>query len=475
MKLFERILLPMLISIPVIFTGLVTLVPQPTALSEAWDKVELYESNGQGERAVPYYHTILDFQPWRTDLLERIGANEFDSGNLTEAVTAYTQAQENEVISATGMFNLGSAYLQTGQTDRAAQVWLRLAEREDVDAGMLAAITKQLRSAGALGSALAAALRWSEIDPKSTDAAWNAGLLRVPGDPAAAVPYLSDASNGEGVEAAQAGELLDVVRTALSAPNQAYQRVLIGQRLADMGQWDVAEAVLEEAVRLDPQYAEAWALLGEVQQNLGEDGWNSLARAKSLNPESEMVLSALALYWTRQEKYHVALAYLNILAGRHPEEGSWQLEIGRTLAKSGDMLSAMNAYQRATEIEPDDPQNWLTLAVFSATYGFDADAFSVPAITRALELAPDDPFVLDAAGWVYLTLGDMEKAEQFLQQAVKEDNGPSSARLHLAQVYIETNRLSLALPLLKEAATQAEDSNTVMIAQRLLDKYFPGQ
>lgn len=475
MKLLERVLLPLLISIPVLFTGLVILAPQPAALLQAWDKVELYESNGQGERAVPYYHSILEFQPWRTDLYERIGANEFASGNLAEAVTAYSQAQENQKISTKSMFNLGSAYLQSGEINQAARIWLQLAAREDVDAGMLASITQQLRTAGELDAALTAALRWSAMDPKSNEAAWIAGLLQVPGDPAAAVPYLTDASEGHGAAAAQAGKLLEVLLMALAESNPAYQRVLLGQRLADMGEWDVAEAALEEAVRLDPEYAEAWALLGEVQQNLGEDGWNSLARAKSLNPESDVVLSAMALYWTRQEKYHVALEYLNKLAGRHPEEGRWQLEIGRTLAQSGDMLSAMNAYQRATEIEPKNSRNWLTLAVFSATYGFDSEAFSIPAITRALELAPDDPFVLDGAGWVYLTLGDLEKAEQFLQQAVKEDGGLGSAKLHLAQVYIETNRLSLALPLLKEAAAQAQDSNTAMFAERLLEKYFPGQ
>lgn len=475
MKPLERILLPLLISIPVLFTGLVTLAPQPTPLLQAWDKVELYETNGQGERAVPYYHTILEFQPWRTDLYERIGANEFAGGNLAEAVTAYTVAKENQKISAKGMYNLGSAYLQSGEIEEAAHIWLELAALEDVDAGMLASITKQLRTAGELDGALSAALRWSVMDPKSTEAAWITGLLQVPDDPAAAVSYLSDASSGKGAEAAQAEQLLDVLHMALSEPNPAYQRVLIGQRLADMGQWDVAKAALEEAVRLDPEYAEAWALLGEVQQNLGEDGWKSLARAKSLNPESDVVLSAMALYWTRQEKYHVALEYLKTLAGRHPEEGRWQMEIGRTLAQSGDMLSAMNAYQRATEIEPKNSRNWLTLAVFSATYGFDSEAFSIPAITRALELAPDDPVVLDGAGWVYLTLDDLEKAEQFLQQAVKEDGTLGSAKLHLAQVYIETNRLSLALPLLKEAAAQATDSNTTMFAERLLQKFFPGQ
>lgn len=475
MKLLERMLLPLLISIPVVFTGVVTLAPQPVRLMDAWAKAELYETNDQGEKAVPYFQTILEYQPERVDLWERIGTIEFRAGNFPDAVAAYTHASTSKAITTDGLFNLGSANLQMEDVKSASAVWLQLAEREDIDAERLASMTRQLRSAGDLESALIAAKRWHEVDPQSTQAAWTAGLLQAPHDAIEAATFLAAASSGEPPEVKLAVQLMETLAEAAVQPNPAYRQVLIGQQLADIGQWDVAEAALDEAVRLDPEYAEAWALLGEVQQKLGKDGWNALLRAKTLNPESDMVVSALVLYWKRQEKFEVALAYIHKLAARYPDEGSWQLEIGNTLVQSGDVLSAMDAYQRATEIEPDDPQNWQTLAVFSATYGFDAEAFSIPAITRALDLAPDDPSVLDAAGWVYLTIGQLEKAEQFLQLALEEDGDFSSAKLHLAQVYIESNRLSKALPLLKEAAAHTEDSTTAMVARRLLEKYFPGQ
>lgn len=475
MKAYERVLISLLVILPVLFAGMVTLAPRPVRQMEAWDKVLLYESNNQGEKASPYFRTILEYQPGRKDLWERMALHEFNAGNYPEAAEAYQMAEASHLISAQGLFNLGNAYWQMDDLDAAAGAWLRLTEHEDVDVEMLASITDQLRVSGDLDSAAITALKWAEKDPQSMQAAWTAGLLLSTRSLEEAIPLLAAASDGKGAEAALALQLMDVLGQAVLQPDRSYQMVIIGQRLADMGIWDVAEETLQKAVQFNPDYAEAWALLGEVQQQLGKDGWTSLLRAKTLDPDSDMVISALTLYWTRQKKYNVALAYLQKLAAKHPDDGSWQLEIGNTLVEAGDMIGAMAAYQRAAEIEPDDPHNWTALAVFSATYGFDAVAFSLPAINNALELSPKDPLVLDAAGWVYLASGDMEKAEQFLQQAIAEDRDFGEAKLHLAQVYIETNRLSLALPMLQDAVRQAEDDTTAMVAQRLLEKYFPGQ
>jgi FimV-like protein len=135
----------------------------------------------------------------------------------------------------------------------------------------------------------------------------------------------------------------------------------------------------------------------------------------------------------------------------------------------------MAAYQHPTEIEPENPETWRALAIFAATYGFDADTYAIPAIEKAMELAPRDPRVLDAAGWVYLVEYQFEKAEQFLQLALTEDSDFDPARLHLAQVYIGTNRYEQALPILEEVINQAEDPSLKSQAMRLLEKYFPGQ
>ena len=475
MKLLERLLLSVLVAAPVLVSGLVTLAPRPVRLTVAWQRAYISETIGMPAEAARYYRQVLEYQPERTDLLERIAGLEFLAGDYTQAIASYGTAMEHVEISAGGLLNLGDAYLQTDDSAKAREIWGKLASLPAVETDQMALAADRLRAAGDLDGTLLAALRWLELEPKSVQAAWLTGMLLSPRSIADAARPLASAGNGEGAEAEQSRRLLEVLGQAALQNDRAYQLVLIGQRLGELGQWDVAETAFQAALILAPEYAEAWAFLGESRQQQGKDGWTALLRAKSIAPNSDIVLSALTLYWSRQNKPMVALQYLQKLAANHPDQGRWQVEIGGTYAQAGDLVSAMAAYQRAVEIEPINAQFWRALAVFSATYGFDFDAFSQPAIERALILASKDLLVLDAAGWVYLTHGDLEKAEQFLQLALAEDDEFETAQLHLAQVYIAGNRFSLAFPLLKIAAVQNADPAVASQAQRLLDKHFPGQ
>ncbi len=475
MKSIERWLLPILVVVPVLLLGLLPIAPRPVELTLAWQRAVLAQAAGSPHEAAEYFRQVIHYQPERVDLWDKAGELEFLAADYVAAIQTYNQAIENRTITVGGMLNLGDSYQRQGDLKSAAATWVKVAEMPAVEPQQLSAAAQRLRDTGDLDSTLVVARRWHELDPKSVPAAWLTGLLLSPRSLPEAARSLAIAGNGEGIDAENARRLLEVLGQAALQTDPAYQQVLIGQRLADLGQWDVAEQAFNAAVTLAPDYAEAWAFLGESRQQLGRNGWNELLRAKSIDPQSDIVLSALTLYWNRQNKPRVALSYLRILAANHPTEGAWQVEIGNTLAQAGDLVSAMAAYQQATKIEPQNAQNWRALALFSATYGFDFTSSSQPAIERALALAPKDLLVLDAAGWVYLTNGDLENAEQFLQQALAEDGDFEGAQLHLAQVYLASNRLSLASPLLTAAAQQTNDPGIALQAQRLLEKYFPGQ
>ena len=150
------------------------------------------------------------------------------------------------------------------------------------------------------------------------------------------------------------------------------------------------------------------------------------------------------------------------------------MEIGAALAQSGDLIEALRAYRRAVDIEPENAELWRALAVFSATNGFDPQSYTLPAAQRALDLDGNNPASLDTAGFVYMKLGKWEEAEQFLQQALKVNDAYAPALLHLGQVYLEMGRTSQAYQPLKKAA-DSKDELIALTAQRLLERYFPGE
>ena len=54
-------------------------------------------------------------------------------------------------------------------------------------------------------------------------------------------------------------------------------------------------------------------------------------------------------------------------------------------------------------------------------------------IKKAVELSPNDAFYLDSLAWVYFRLGDFEKAERFIKQAVAIQADPEFLA-HLGEI-----------------------------------------
>ena len=81
-------------------------------------------------------------------------------------------------------------------------------------------------------------------------------------------------------------------------------------------------------------------------------------------------------------------------------------------------------------------------------------------IERALNLAPDDPFIMDSMGWVYYRLGDNARALSYLERAYRLRPDAEIA-VHLGEVLWATGEQERARQLWREA--QAKDpSNAVL-------------
>jgi tetratricopeptide (TPR) repeat protein len=475
MKFIRRMVLPLLICIPVLALGVLTIEPLPVALTSAWQSARLAAAQERYADAAALYRKILEYQPERMELWETIGELASRAGQDAVAVEAFRQAELSGRISIDGRFNLASAYQNLGEVNLACQTWRQLAEQPGLSADEYAGLVASLRKHADFAGALAAAKAWLTNFPGDSRAAYALGLLISFLDPGQALEILLPVSAAEGVEAEKSLRLLPGLETAAASQLTEYGLVVIGQRLLEIRETDLAEQAFLRATSLNPAYAEAWAMLSEAQQQLGQDGWEALEQARRLSPESDIVRVELVLYYRRHKQIEQALTVLKALAEDHPGEARWLVEIGGALAEKGDLIAAMGSYQRAAELEPGNAEVWRAMAAFAAENGFDAQSYSIPAALKALELDPDNPRSLDLMGWILLIEGDLDRADQFLQLALEKDAGDPRALLHLAQVYLEMNRLSLAYKPLSQAAAQSEEPSIALQASRLLEKYFPNQ
>ncbi len=88
------------------------------------------------------------------------------------------------------------------------------------------------------------------------------------------------------------------------------------------------------------------------------------------------------------------------------------------VAESVDELEILETDLRTIlKIDPMNSQALNALG-YTLTDRTDRHAEALELINKALELRPNDPYYLDSLGWVYYRLGDLEKAEHYLREAV---------------------------------------------------------
>lgn len=177
----------------------------------------------------------------------------------------------------------------------------------------------------------------------------------------------------------------------------AYLRGRAGERIQDEKNLRLALAALNEAVALDPQFANAHALRGDVL--------TQLANANLKDPAESQRLKADALQTVKRA---VALA---------PDSSFAFSRLGRVLSSiTSDYAATDAAYRRSMELAPGNASALQGYAYFAIRMGR-TDA--LPAMERARELDPLNPSVLSTLGTIQYYSRRYDEARGSLLESMK--------------------------------------------------------
>jgi tetratricopeptide (TPR) repeat protein len=397
----------------------------------------------------------------------------------------YLQAQEyfERVSNLTeeGWMWLGYSHLFVGDVERGIGVLGSGLQSYDSPAlyTLLAAAQREKKDWVSERDALENQIR---LEPDGADAHvyYRLGLLLTVLEPEQALTHLMFAASLDPQFDSAVQTLRSALNLSSTQPDASQQMVTNGRALGLVKEWDLAIAAFEKAISLDEENAEAWAWLGEAKQQAsalseskGKIGLMELDKAVRLDHTSVVVRGLRALYWSRQEKYPQMRAEYSLAAMYEPENPAWQAGLGDAYLKSGDLVSALAAYRRATELAPNESTYWTLLAVFCAQNNVYLDEVGLPAAQKAVELSPNDPSVLDALGWVYLASGRYASAEQILLDVTERFPEYLPAHLRLAMTYLAQGNYPKAKEKLVFIQNTDLDGAHGELAGKLLQQYFP--
>jgi predicted Zn-dependent protease len=130
------------------------------------------------------------------------------------------------------------------------------------------------------------------------------------------------------------------------------------------------------------------------------------------------------------------------------------------MAESQKKLDQMELnLRRVIELAPNSPHAYNALGFSYADRNIRLDE-ALLLIEKALQFAPDDPFILDSFGWVKFRLAKFDEAEQALRRAYQLRPDPEIA-IHLGEVLWSMDKKEEARQFWREAKTKDPDNGTL--------------
>ena len=181
-----------------------------------------------------------------------------------------------------------------------------------------------------------------------------------------------------------------------------------------------------------------------------------LARAIEVAPDQAALYAYYATVLDAQKDYGQGVKMLAHATERFPDDTQLRFFLGTMLDRVGNSTEAIVQMQRVLSEDHDHVQALNYLAFTFADQERDLPRASEYA-ARALQLSPNDGYILDTAGWVNFKQGKTPEAIKYLEAAVKTKPTESIISEHLGDAYLRNQMWTKARAQYERAMANEND------------------
>jgi len=262
---------------------------------------------------------------------------------------------------------------------------------------------------------------------------------------------------------------LITVKTTTSQDVVAYEYYLRGKQFLNrFRKFDLefARQLFHQAIDRDPLFAQAWAgyadcfslevMYADPNPSFKGKAREACAKALDLGPELAEAHASCGLAMLISDRFEEAQEYFDAAIKLNPELYEAYYYYGRTRFHQGDMEEAERLFDKASTVNPAEYQARLLRVQILSGLGRDQEARSeaskaIEVVERHLQWNPDDVRALHLGAGSLIILGDIARAERWLQRALQIDPDDSIVLYNVACNYANLNRVDEALDYLDQA------------------------
>jgi tetratricopeptide (TPR) repeat protein len=376
------------------------------------------------------------------------------TGDLAGADAALRQLEKFNGVAPLEYYQLGLLYDFAGQPDKAEENFKKTLEvTGQLNWRLTDAIANFYARHGRADEA--GALYQKFIKENSGSELAESVLPREPVEPPA--PLIGTAEEGlaealfDLASVVNQPETIDLSlvydRSALElSPHLALAQLLLSDVLSAQNKPEASLAILAQ---IPPASPYSWSARLRVVADLEMLGRTeeAIAQLRDLSAEAPMragaemqlgdLLRAKKRFTEAVEAYDEAIRRLQ--AAGMPERWSLYYSRGIALERSGEWKESETDLLHALELKPDQPLVLNYLGYSWIDRGENLDR-GLKMIEKAVELRPEDGYIVDSLGWAHYRLGDYPSAVQYLEKAIELVPEDPTINDHLGDAYWQSGR-----------------------------------
>src|SRR6266508_6625837 len=229
-----------------------------------------------------------------------------------------------------------------------------------------------------------------------------------------------------------------------------------------------AKVVLDQAIAINPNYADAVLLLADInlRSGHGEAVIEPMTRLLKRNPELRPAALLLAAAYGSLDRFDDAAVISGEEARLAPRDPQAQMAFGLTLRQAKRNDEARQAFEKAAELAPESlwPVDQLVELDLLEKH-FDA---AQQRIRRHFQKTPDSPAAHFFEGKILAAEEKWDSAEAELQKTLQLDPNFAGAYDLLVQTYLATNKLPQALSQLQTQLSKNPNDASALMTLALL-------
>jgi tetratricopeptide (TPR) repeat protein len=253
----------------------------------------------------------------------------------------------------------------------------------------------------------------------------------------------------------------------------------LASALADDQGIDIALIYAQLALSMEGDLDVAQTLLGDIYEDMDQyekaiAAYEAVPASSSLHTNAQI---EIAICLQRMDKAAEAKSHLRALLAREPRNYEGWMTLGNVHRNNEEFAEAAEAYTRALDLVPvltrdnwnalyyrgisyERTKNWEKAeADFRKALSFEPDQPMVlnylgysliekklqlkeamEMVRKAVELKPNDGYIVDSLGWAYYQTGDYDEAVKHLERAVELKPSDPTIADHLGDAYWRVGR-----------------------------------